>query len=89
MSRKPYICYACRDGHHMLCASDLNKKNPCQCDVVWHVEVTKTEIKHSKGTIRIAQRPAEIAGSKEQTCRHDRLNEDGVCRTCGADKRGI
>ncbi len=22
-------------------------------------------------------------------CPHDRLNEDGICRTCGADRRGI
>jgi len=23
------------------------------------------------------------------TCPHVRLNEDGICRTCGADRRGI
>lgn len=22
-------------------------------------------------------------------CPHDRLNEDGICRRCGADKQGI
>jgi tRNA nucleotidyltransferase (CCA-adding enzyme) len=22
-------------------------------------------------------------------CKHERLNEDGICLTCGADKRGI
>lgn len=22
-------------------------------------------------------------------CNHERLNEDGICRSCGADKRGI
>jgi hypothetical protein len=22
-------------------------------------------------------------------CTHDRLNEDGICRTCGVDRRGI
>lgn len=25
----------------------------------------------------------------QPSCVHDRLNEDGVCRTCGADRRGI
>jgi hypothetical protein len=25
----------------------------------------------------------------QQTCRHERLNEDGYCRSCGADCRGI
>lgn len=27
--------------------------------------------------------------SLEQTCTHDRLNEDGICRSCGVDRRGI
>jgi hypothetical protein len=22
-------------------------------------------------------------------CKHDRLNEDGICRKCGTDQRGI
>lgn len=26
---------------------------------------------------------------KEFRCKHDRLNEDGICRACGADRRGI
>jgi len=24
-----------------------------------------------------------------ERCTHDRLNEDGICRSCGADRRGI
>ena len=27
--------------------------------------------------------------SQEPNCRHERLNEDGICRRCGADCRGI
>jgi hypothetical protein len=23
------------------------------------------------------------------SCQHERLNEDGICRQCGADRRGI
>ena len=26
---------------------------------------------------------------KQETCSHFRLDEDGICRRCGADKRGI
>jgi hypothetical protein len=26
---------------------------------------------------------------QQPTCPHDRLNEDGICRACGADCRGI
>lgn len=29
------------------------------------------------------------SGRTEQPCEHIRLNEDGICRTCGADRRGI
>ena len=29
------------------------------------------------------------SGRTEQPCEHVRLNEDGICRTCGADRRGI
>jgi hypothetical protein len=25
----------------------------------------------------------------KEPCAHERLNEDGICRSCGADKRGI
>ena len=32
---------------------------------------------------------AEGAGQDAQTCTHERLNEEGICRSCGADKRGI
>ncbi len=31
---------------------------------------------------------AVLKGAKP-ACSHDRLNEDGVCRTCGQDARGI
>lgn len=33
-------------------------------------------------------RRAAAEGGKD-ACPHDRLNEDGICRSCGADKRGI
>ncbi len=26
---------------------------------------------------------------KRTNCTHDRLNEDGICRTCGEDRRGL
>ncbi len=29
------------------------------------------------------------AGPTPNYCAHDRLNEDGICRACGADCRGI
>ncbi len=31
----------------------------------------------------------EAATHAKWICRHERLNEDGVCRTCGTDQRGI
>lgn len=30
-----------------------------------------------------------INSLKVPPCQHERLNEDGICRQCGADKRGI
>lgn len=50
--KKPYVCYACKDGRHSLCASDLDPKKVCTCDKLWHVEMTKTKIIRFKGTIR-------------------------------------
>lgn len=32
---------------------------------------------------------AAKAGVKVMNCTHERLNEEGICRSCGADKRGI
>jgi hypothetical protein len=31
---------------------------------------------------------AEVESRSEPRCLHDRLNEDGICRHCGADCRG-
>lgn len=50
--KKPYVCYACKDGHHSLCASDLNPKKVCKCDEVWHYEVTDKKVVKFKGEIR-------------------------------------
>jgi hypothetical protein len=46
---KSYICYACRDGKHYLCAFDLDPKRVCNCDLTWHVELTDTHIRRFKG----------------------------------------
>jgi hypothetical protein len=51
-SKKLYICYACKDGLHHLCACDLNPKHVCTCDVTWHMEVRGTKIIRFKGTVR-------------------------------------
>lgn len=34
-------------------------------------------------------RPVLDIPKTERRCGHDRLNEDGICRACGADRRGI
>lgn len=49
--RKSYVCFACRDGKHLLCASDLNPKNVCTCDEVWHIEIDNGQIRKFKGMI--------------------------------------
>ncbi len=33
--------------------------------------------------------PSAARRSGKVICAHDRLNEDGICRACGADCRGI
>lgn len=50
--KKPYVCYACKDGNHMLCASDLDKKHVCQCDKTWHVEIDGDTVTRFKGAVR-------------------------------------
>lgn len=32
---------------------------------------------------------AELTPVVQRRCGHERLNEDGICRSCGADKRGL
>lgn len=49
--KKPYICYACRDGHCSLCAFDLDPKKPCNCDKIWHVELKEGKVRRFKGTV--------------------------------------
>ena len=49
--KKSYICFACRDGLHYLCAFDLNPKNPCRCNAVWHVERTEKGTRRFKGEL--------------------------------------
>ena len=34
-------------------------------------------------------REVERDGRSTLPCKHERLNEEGFCRSCGADKRGL
>lgn len=43
----------------------------------------KTEISFLRGELAACIPPPA------EPCRHERLNEDGFCRTCSADRRGI
>jgi len=36
-------------------------------------------------TIRCKRKAVAVVG----TCKHERLNEEGYCQQCGADRRGI
>lgn len=35
------------------------------------------------------QHAVDLKTSKEKPCPHERLNEDGICRACGTDRRGL
>jgi len=51
VSRKPYVCHACRHEMHSLCASDLDPKRVCTCDKMWHMQITITgTMQKFKGT---------------------------------------
>jgi len=43
------------------------------------------------GCLRHLTHPCEGCGrvGGRSRCEHDRLNEDGICRACGEDRRGI
>ena len=48
-AKKPYICYACKDGKHFLCHTNLDPKKPCMCSVN-HVKISEGKIsKYSNG----------------------------------------
>lgn len=52
---------------------------------VWNIEGTQLGQ-------RFEQHLAKSEGKSQQSegsCHHERLNEDGICRRCGADCRGI
>lgn len=53
--RKGYICYACRNDLHYLCAADSDPKHICTCDKVWHVQVG-VQLRKFKGTTWIPER---------------------------------
>lgn len=41
------------------------------------------------GVFSASQQNGPGASSAKPKCSHDRLDEDGICRQCGADRRGI
>lgn len=60
---------------------------------VWHVwdENGIGGENSSESSIEFAMYEAEQATVRwgKHACKHDRLNEDGICRVCGDDCRGI
>lgn len=58
---------------------------------VWHTQKTRPHGYKVCAVCRaydvIAQ--ARVSMPELKDCTHERLNEDGICRACGADRRGI
>ncbi len=44
---------------------------------------------NANGSVHWSTCPDSREFKKSHKCRHSRLNEDGICRSCGADCRGI
>jgi hypothetical protein len=76
MACSPEIWGAMSDEEHWLhIGSRLRDGEPCT----------------HPGCLRHLTHPCEGCGrvGGRSRCEHDRLNEDGICRACGEDRRGI